>query len=47
MGLVICTGLAIGALFSLFVVPAMYMALAKDIRDKREHLLGNTASHPG
>ncbi|MGD9660879.1 MAG: efflux RND transporter permease subunit [Porticoccaceae bacterium] len=35
MGLVICTGLAIGALFSLFVVPAMYMAIAKDIRDKR------------
>lgn len=44
MGLVICTGLAIGALFSLFVVPAMYMALAKDIRNKREQLLGESAS---
>ncbi|WP_312261004.1 efflux RND transporter permease subunit [Candidatus Igneacidithiobacillus taiwanensis] len=40
MGLVISTGLGIGALFSLFVVPAMYMALAKDIRNKREQLLG-------
>ena len=36
MGLVIFTGLAIGALFSLFVVPAMYMVLAKDIRNKSE-----------
>ncbi len=40
MGLVISTGLAIGALFSLFVVPAMYMAIAKDIRGKRQQLLG-------
>ncbi|MDA8177577.1 efflux RND transporter permease subunit [Acidithiobacillus sp.] len=31
MGLVIFTGLGIGALFSLFVVPAMYMVLAKDL----------------
>ena len=28
MGLVIMTGLAIGTLFTLFVVPAMYMLLA-------------------
>jgi multidrug efflux pump len=30
MGLVIFTGLAIGTLFTLFVVPAMYMLLGKD-----------------
>ncbi len=30
MGLVICTGLAIGALFSLYVVPAIYTYLATD-----------------
>ncbi|MDQ6978764.1 MAG: efflux RND transporter permease subunit, partial [Mariprofundaceae bacterium] len=29
MGLVICAGLSIGTLFTLFVVPAMYMALNK------------------
>ena len=33
MGLVIFTGLSIGAFFSLFVVPAMYMVLAKDLRE--------------
>ncbi len=36
MGLVIFTGLGIGALFSLFVVPAMYMVLAKDLRGRVE-----------
>jgi len=30
MGLVIFTGLSIGTLFTLFVVPAMYMLMAKD-----------------
>jgi multidrug efflux pump len=30
MGLVIMTGIAIGTLFTLFVVPAMYMLLATD-----------------
>jgi multidrug efflux pump len=30
MGLVIATGLAIGTLFTLFVVPAMYMMLGED-----------------
>ncbi|MCB1577994.1 MAG: efflux RND transporter permease subunit [Dokdonella sp.] len=30
MGLVICTGLTIGTLFTLFVVPAFYMLLAQD-----------------
>jgi multidrug efflux pump len=32
MGLVIATGLAIGTLFTLFVVPAVYMVLAADHR---------------
>jgi len=32
MGLVICAGLSIGTLFTLFVVPAMYMALNKRIQ---------------
>ena len=30
MGLVIATGLTIGTLFTLFVVPAMYLLLAAD-----------------
>jgi multidrug efflux pump len=30
MGLVIFTGLSIGTLFTLFVVPAMYMLLASN-----------------
>jgi multidrug efflux pump len=30
MGLVIMTGIAIGTLFTLFVVPAMYMFLAAE-----------------
>jgi multidrug efflux pump len=30
MGLVIATGVAIGTLFTLFVVPAMYLLLAAD-----------------
>jgi multidrug efflux pump len=30
MGLVIFSGLSIGTLFTLFVVPAMYMALASE-----------------
>ena len=36
MGLVIATGLAIGTLFTLFVVPAVYMALAADHHVKRQ-----------
>jgi multidrug efflux pump len=30
MGLVITTGLTIGTLFTLFVVPALYMVMGKD-----------------
>jgi multidrug efflux pump len=30
MGLVIATGISIGTLFTLFVVPAMYLLLAED-----------------
>ncbi len=35
MGLVIFTGLSIGTLFTLFVVPAMYMFLAEDHSRRR------------
>jgi len=34
MGLVITTGIAIGTLFTLFVVPAMYLLLAHDLHSK-------------
>ncbi|WP_028222771.1 efflux RND transporter permease subunit [Paraburkholderia oxyphila] len=37
MGLVIFTGLSIGTLFTLFVVPAMYMFIAADHQRDREH----------
>ncbi|HKT97102.1 MAG TPA: efflux RND transporter permease subunit [Paraburkholderia sp.] len=37
MGLVIFTGLSIGTLFTLFVVPAMYMFIAADHHRDREH----------
>jgi multidrug efflux pump len=30
MGLVIATGLSIGTLFTLFVVPAVYLVIAED-----------------
>jgi multidrug efflux pump len=35
IGLVIATGISIGTLFTLFVVPAMYMLLAEDHHSKR------------
>jgi multidrug efflux pump len=35
MGVVIATGLSIGTLFTLFVVPAVYMLLAEDHHDKK------------
>jgi len=37
MGLVIATGLAIGTLFTLFVVPAVYMIIAADHSQERAH----------
>jgi len=37
MGLVIFTGLSIGTLFTLFVVPAMYMLVATDRRNGTAH----------
>ena len=30
MGWVVCSGLSVGTLFTLFVVPAMYVFLAED-----------------
>lgn len=42
IGLVISTGISIGTLFTLFVVPAMYMFLAQDHHSlKKEDLLGD------
>jgi multidrug efflux pump len=35
LGLVISTGVAIGTLFTLFVVPAMYLLLAEDHRSRQ------------
>ena len=35
MGLVIATGMTIGTLFTLFVVPAVYVMLAADHSKKR------------
>lgn len=36
IGLVISTGIAIGTLFTLFVVPAMYLLIAEDYSQKKE-----------
>jgi multidrug efflux pump len=41
MGLVIASGLAIGTLFTLFVVPAVYMMFAAD------HNKGHQSAEPG
>ena len=40
IGLVISTGISIGTLFTLFVVPAMYLFLADDLSEQKsqEHL---------
>ena len=35
MGLVIASGLSIGTLFTLFVVPAVYMLLAPTVEPRR------------
>ncbi|MDB5987017.1 MAG: acriflavin resistance protein, partial [Nevskia sp.] len=44
MGLVIATGVSIGTLFTLFVVPAMYLMLAQDHSHDRERA-GTIATH--
>jgi multidrug efflux pump len=47
MGLVIFTGISIGTLFTLFVVPAMYMFLGAEHHEVAQDLAGNPAtSHP-
>jgi len=35
MGIVIATGMSVGTLFTLFVVPAVYMLIASDQSRKR------------
>ena len=46
MGLVITTGLTIGTLFTLFVVPAFYMLLAEDHHGEAAKQLENGEAHP-
>jgi multidrug efflux pump len=47
MGLVISTGLSIGTLFTLFVVPAFYMLLAADHHAERaKHTEAGLADEP-
>jgi multidrug efflux pump len=46
MGLVIFTGLSIGTLFTLFVVPAMYMFLGADHSKQREAEEGSASPAP-
>ncbi len=36
IGLVVSTGISIGTLFTLFVVPAMYLMLADDLANKKK-----------
>ncbi len=43
IGLVISTGISIGTLFTLFVVPAMYMILADDLSQRKEVDVGEPA----
>jgi len=45
MGLVIVTGISIGTLFTLFVVPAMYMFIATDhAKQQAKFVAGGEAS---
>ncbi|HEY4338359.1 MAG TPA: efflux RND transporter permease subunit [Steroidobacteraceae bacterium] len=46
MGIVLFTGLSIGTLFTLFVVPAMYILLGADHARDRESALGAAARTP-
>jgi multidrug efflux pump len=47
MGLVIATGLSIGTLFTLFVVPAFYMLLAADHHAQARQAEGGAAPAGG
>jgi multidrug efflux pump len=46
IGLVIATGLGVGTLFTLFVVPAMYLLLARDHSAASETQAGTSAVEP-
>ena len=46
MGMVIATGIAIGTLFTLFVVPAFYMLLAADHHVRRAREAGMEPTQP-
>jgi multidrug efflux pump len=43
IGLVLVGGMAIGTLFTLFVIPSLYMLIAKDLRGKNQALVGEHA----
>ena len=45
MGLIIFSGISVGTLFTLFVVPAMYMLLAVQHRARTEEEPGQGGSH--
>ncbi len=48
LGMVITTGISVGTLFTLFVVPAMYLMLAADhVKQKAEHAKLNEQPLPG
>ena len=46
MGLVIFTGLGLGTLFTLFVVPAVYVLLAKDRNAELHDLQASAENSP-
>ena len=46
MGLVIASGISIGTLFTLFVVPAVYMLIAEDHHATREAEAAESAAAP-
>ncbi len=46
IGLVVSTGISIGTLFTLFVVPAMYLMLADDLAKKKEEEPEPVSPHP-
>jgi multidrug efflux pump len=44
IGLVLCTGLTIGTFFTLFVVPCLYMLIAKDHKAQQAKVAGQFAA---
>jgi multidrug efflux pump len=40
IGLVLVGGMAVGTLFTLFIIPSIYMLIAKDLKGERENVIG-------